>query len=209
MEEQIEENLINKLINLKYIYRQDIRDKASLEFNFRTKFEELNRVKLTDSEFSRLLDKIITPDVFLASKTLRETNTFDRDDGTPLNFNLVNNKDWCKNSFEVINQLRINTDNSHHRYDVILLINGLPCVQIELKTLTITPRRAMQQIVDYKNDTGNGYGRTLMCFIQLFIVSNCSNTWIGFRVCNNNNITEERLCRRWGTRGDHPSPAIG
>ncbi len=177
MEEQIEENLINKLINLKYIYRQDIRDKASLEFNFRTKFEELNRVKLTDSEFSRLLDKIITPDVFLASKTLRETNTFDRDDGTPLNFNLVNNKDWCKNSFEVINQLRINTDNSHHRYDVILLINGLPCVQIELKTLTITPRRAMQQIVDYKNDTGNGYGRTLMCFIQLFIVSNCSNTW--------------------------------
>lgn len=176
-EQIIEQDLINKLVNLKYIYREDIRDKNSLELNFRTKFEELNRVKLTDSEFSRLLDKIITSDVFLASKTLRETNTFDRDDGTPLNFNLVNNKDWCKNSFEVINQLRINTDNSHHRYDVILLINGLPCVQIELKSLSTTPRRGIQQIIDYKNDSGNGYNRTLMCFIQLFIVSNTKDTW--------------------------------
>ena len=177
MEQIIELDLINKLSELKYVYRDDIRDKASLELNFRAKFEELNRVKLTDGEFSRVLDKIITPDVFLAAKTLREINGFDRDDGTPLNYTLVNTKDWCKNTFEVINQLRINTDNSHHRYDVILLINGVPCVQIELKTLTITPRRAMQQIVDYKNDLGNGYGRTLMCFIQLFIVSNRSNTY--------------------------------
>ena len=176
-EQIIELDLINKLSELKYVYRDDIRDRASLDLNFRSKFEELNRVNLTDGEFSRLLDKIITPDVFLAAKTLREVNSFDRDDGTPLNYTLVNTKDWCKNTFEVINQLRINTDNSHHRYDVILLINGVPCVQIELKTLTITPRRAMQQIVDYKNDSGNGYGRTLMCFIQLFIVSNRSNTY--------------------------------
>jgi type I restriction enzyme, R subunit len=74
--------------------------------------------------------------------------------------------------FEVVNQLRINTDNSHHRYDVILLINGVPVVQIELKTLGISPRRAMEQIVEYKNDPGNGYTKTLLCFIQLFIVSN-------------------------------------
>ncbi|MEP6780070.1 MAG: type I restriction endonuclease subunit R, partial [Gemmatimonadaceae bacterium] len=76
----------------------------------------------------------------------------------------------------VINQLRINTDNSHHRYDVILLINGVPCVQIELKTLEISPRRAMEQIVDYKNDPGNGYTKTLLCFLQLFIVSNRART---------------------------------
>ena len=176
-EQIIELDLINKLSELKYVYRDDIRERAALDLNFRKKFEELNRVNLTDGEFARLLDKIITPDVFLAAKTLREVNSFDRDDGTPLNYTLVNTKDWCKNTFEVINQLRINTDNSHHRYDVILLINGIPCVQIELKTLTITPRRAMQQIVDYKNDSGNGYGRTLMCFIQLFIVSNRSNTY--------------------------------
>jgi hypothetical protein len=139
------------------------------------KFEALNRVTLTDGEFQRLLDEVVTPDVFTASR-LRGTNTFTRDDGTPLNYTLVNIKDWCKNDFEVVNQLRINTDNSHHRYDVILLINGVPVVQIELKTLGINPRRAMEQIVDYKNDPGNGYTRTLLCFIQLFIVSNRDST---------------------------------
>ena len=61
-----------------------------------------------------------------AARTLRNRNSFTRDDGTPLNYTLVNIKDWCKNTFEVVNQLRINTDNSHHRYDVILLINGVP-----------------------------------------------------------------------------------
>ncbi len=90
---------------------------------------------------------------------------------------LVNLKDWCKNHFEVVHQLRINTDSSHHRYDVILLINGLPLVQIELKTLGINPRRAMEQIVEYKHDLGNGYANTLLCFMQLFIVSNRDNTY--------------------------------
>jgi len=90
---------------------------------------------------------------------------------------LVNIKDWCKNTFEVVNQLRINTDYSHHRYDVLILINGVPCVQIELKALGINPRRAMEQIVEYKNDPGNGYAKTLLCFLQLFIVSNRSDTW--------------------------------
>ena len=73
--------------------------------------------------------------------------------------------------------MRINTDYSHHRYDVTLLINGVPVAQIELKTLAISPRKAMQQIVEYKNDPGNGYGKTLLCFMQLFIVSNRSDTW--------------------------------
>ena len=92
------------------------------------------------------------------------------------NYTLVNIKDWCKNDFEVVNQLRINTNNSFQRYDVILLINGIPVVQIELKALEVSPRRAMQQIVDYKNDPGNGYTNTLLCFMQLFIVSNQTNT---------------------------------
>ncbi|MBN1982453.1 MAG: type I restriction endonuclease subunit R, partial [Chitinivibrionales bacterium] len=134
-------------------------------------------VKLSDSEYARLRDEIITSDVFTASKMLRETNTFRRDDDTPLQYTLVNIKDWCKNEYEVINQLRINTENSHHRYDVIILINGIPAAQIELKSLNITPKRAMEQIVDYKNDPGNGYTNTLLCFMQLFIVSNESNTW--------------------------------
>ena len=176
-EQQVEYGLLDKLTQLKYTPRLDIRDRAALEANFRTKFEALNRVHLTDTEFQRLLEKITTPDVFAAARALREMDTFERDDGTPLNYTLVNIRDWCKNSFEVVSQLRINTDNSHQRYDVILLINGVPAVQIELKTLTVSPRRAMQQIVEYKSDPGNGYGKTLLCFIQLFIVSNQTHTW--------------------------------
>lgn len=176
-EKDMEQRLISLLADLKYEIRPDIRDRKGLEGNFRTRFNELNRVNLTDSEFIRLLDEIVTPDVFTASKTLRSVNSFTRDDGTPLNFTLVNLKDWCKNHFEVINQLRINTDSSYHRYDVILLINGIPCVQIELKTLGVHPRRAMEQIVDYKHDPGNGYTKTLLCFMQLFIVSNRDRTY--------------------------------
>lgn len=175
-EQHVENSFIEKLRELKYTIRPDIRDRAKLETNFREKFEALNRVRLTDSEFARLLDEIVTADVFAAAKTLREITAFTRDDGTPLNYTLVNIKDWCKNDFEVVTQLRINTDNSHHRYDALLLINGIPCVQIELKTFGIFPRRAMEQIVDYKNDSGNGYTRTLLCFLQLFIVSNRTDT---------------------------------
>ncbi|MBL9008813.1 MAG: type I restriction endonuclease subunit R [Myxococcales bacterium] len=176
-ESQLEEQLVEKLVGLKYEYRPSIRNRAALEKNFREKFEALNRVRLTDAEFARLLDEVVTPDVFTASKTLRSINSFTRDDGTALNYSLVNLKDWCKNHFEVIKQLRINTDNSHHRYDVILLINGVPCVQIELKSLGVNPRRAMEQIVEYKNDPGNGYTKTLLCFMQIFIVSNRDRTY--------------------------------
>jgi len=176
-ESQLEEQLIEKLLGLKYEFRPDIRDRATLEKNFREKFEALNRVCLTEAEFQRILDEIVSKDVFTAARTLRTINSFTRDDGTPLNYTLVNIADWCKNSFEVVSQLRINTDNSHHRYDVLLLINGIPAVQIELKTLGINPRRAIEQIVEYKNDPGNGYTRTLLCFVQLFIVTNRDSTY--------------------------------
>jgi len=176
-EAQIEGLFLRKLEELKYAYRKDINDKHSLEKNFREKFEALNRTKLTDSEFGRLKADIINPDVFAASKLLRARNYLQRDDGTPLHYTLVNIKDWCKNEYEVINQLRINTENSNHRYDVIILINGIPVVQVELKTLEISPRKAMQQLVDYKKVPGNGYANSLLCFMQLFIVSNRSNTY--------------------------------
>lgn len=176
-EEGVEYGFIGILEGLKYTYRRDISNRSALEQNFKEKFERLNRVQLSDSEFARLLDKVVGSDVFAASLRLRSIDTLTRDDGTPLNYCLVNLKDWCKNDFEVINQLRINTDHSHHRYDVLLLINGVPCVQVELKTIGISPRRAMEQIVDYKNDPGNGYTKTLLCFIQLFVVSNRHTTY--------------------------------
>ena len=183
-EKQIEDNFIKRLCDLKYSYRPDICNRETLEQNFRVKFEQLNRVHLTDAEFDRLLDEITDSDVYASSKRLRERNTFIREDGTPLQYTLVNIKEWCKNEYEVVNQLRMNTRNSFQRYDVIILINGLPIVQIELKTLEVSPRRAMQQVVDYKNDTGNGYTNSLLCFMQLFVVSNQSRTYY---FTNNNN----------------------
>jgi type I restriction enzyme R subunit len=185
LESQIENSFIRKLTaDLKYVYRDDICDRQSLERNFREKFQTLNKVHLTDAEFTRLMEEITDSDVFVSSKRLRERNTFMREDGTPLQYTLVNIKDWCKNDYEVIHQLRMNTRYSSHRYDVILLINGLPVVQIELKNLDVSPRRAMQQIVDYKKDIGNGYTNSLLCFIQIFIVSNQTRTYY---FANNNN----------------------
>ncbi len=80
-ESQIEQAFIAKLTDLKYDYRPEIRDREALERNFREKFEALNRVKLLDSEFARLLDQIVDPDVFASASRLREYNTFMREDG--------------------------------------------------------------------------------------------------------------------------------
>src|SRR2546423_382703 len=98
-EQDIEADFIEKLRDLKYTDRPDICDRATLEANFRQKFQTLNRVTLTDAEFARLLDDLVSPDVFKTSVRLREKNDFTRDDGTPLSYTLVNIKDWCKNDF--------------------------------------------------------------------------------------------------------------
>ena len=183
-EAQLEQQFIEKLKDLKYTYRSDIRDLDSLEKNFRQKFERLNFVSLSDDEFSKLLQENVTSDVFTVSKHLREKQTFVRNDGTTFDYSLVNLRDWCKNEFEVVNQLTINTANSRQRYDVIILINGLPLVQIELKRHSVSPLKAVEQIVHYKQDRGNGYTNTLMCFMQLFIVSNGGSDTMYF--ANNN-----------------------
>ena len=87
-EAQIEKSFIQKLTDLKYVYRDDIKDRAALEENFRKHFQRLNKVDLSDSEFARLKESIITPDVFTAEKILRETNTFKREDNTPLQYTI-------------------------------------------------------------------------------------------------------------------------
>ena len=176
-ESQIEQHFIRHLEGLGYVYRKDIKDRASLEQNFRNKFEALNQVQLTDGEFERLMEKIVRADVYEASKTLRDKVEVVHDDGTTRFYPLVNLQNWCKNDYEVINQLRINTHSSYHRYDVIILVNGLPLVQVELKAHGVSPRVAIKQIVDYKNDHENGYEHTLLAFMQLFIVSNEADTF--------------------------------
>lgn len=183
-EAQLEQQFLERLQELKYTYRPDIRDLDSLERNFREKFERLNFVTLSDDEFRKLLDENITSDVFTASKHLREKQTFTRNDGTTFDYSLVNLRDWCKNEYEVVNQLTINTANSHQRYDVIILVNGLPLVQIELKRHSVSPIKAVEQIVAYKQERGNGYLTSLMCFMQLFIVSNGTSDTMYF--ANNN-----------------------
>ena len=183
-EAQLEQQFLEKMQELKYVYRSDIRDLDALEQNFRQKFERLNFVSLSDDEFRKLLQENITADVFTASKRLREKQTFVRNDGTTFDYSLVNLRDWCKNDYEVVNQLTINTANSRQRYDVIILINGLPLVQIELKRHSVSPMKAVEQIVRYKEDRGNGYTNTLMCFMQLFIVSNGGSDTMYF--ANNN-----------------------
>lgn len=176
-ESQIEQHFIRHLEGLGYKYCKNIKDRASLEANFRNKFEALNNVRLTDGEFKRLMGNIVSPDVYEASKTLRDKVEVVHDDGTTQFYPLVNLQNWCKNDYEVINQLRINTHSSYHRYDVIILVNGLPLVQVELKAHGVSPRVAIKQIVDYKNDHENGYEHTLLAFMQLFIVSNEADTF--------------------------------
>lgn len=176
-EAQLEQEFIKALEEQGYTYNEAIKDRSSLEQNFRRIFEKRNYCHLSDSEFARLKEMLTISDVFEASKLLREKNTFKRDDDTPLVFDLLNTKDWCKNEFEIVNQLRINTENSFQRYDVIILINGLPLVQIELKSILSSPKKAMEQIVRYKNEPGNGYFNSLLCFMQLFIVSNGGSTY--------------------------------
>lgn len=176
-ESQIEQHFIRHLEGLGYAYCKDIKNRASLEANFRNKFEALNNVRLTDGEFERLMGNIVSSDVYKASKTLRDKVEVIHDDGTTQFYPLVNLQNWCKNDYEVINQLRINTHSSYHRYDVIILVNGLPLVQVELKAHGVSPRVAIKQIVDYKNDRENGYEHTLLAFMQLFIVSNEADTF--------------------------------
>ena len=175
--QDLEEGLLTKLQALEYEYRPDIRDRSTLEANFRKQFGALNHVALTESEFQRLLNEIVTLDVYEAARRLRNREAFIRNDGTPLNYTLVNIRDWSRNTFEVADQLRMDTGNSRHRHDVTLLVNGVPVVQIALKTPGTSPRRAMEQVVDYKNDARNGYAKTLLCFVQLFVVSDGANTW--------------------------------
>ncbi len=131
----LEEQFIEELIGLKSQRRVDIRDRCMPEKDFRAKPQDLDHVHLTDDEFDRLLLDIATLDVFTAARIFRERNSFTRDDGTLLSYTLVNIADWCKNTFEIVNRLRINTDRSYRWHDVVLLINGMPCAQIELKTL--------------------------------------------------------------------------
>jgi type I restriction enzyme M protein len=120
-EHQIEENLIKQLKELKYTHRPDIVDRKTLEQNFKSKFEALNRVRLSNDEFISLREQMITPDVFAASKLLRERQYFQRQDGTPLHYTLVNIKDCQEKNITTYNLARMN-----------MLLHGMKDTEFEI-----------------------------------------------------------------------------
>ena len=140
MKYQSEAQLENKLIDLlidggyKRIY---IKDEDDLIENFREQLNIFNKKTLddqplTDSEFERLLTQINGKGVFQSAKILRMKQELDRDDGRKIFLELMNTRDWCKNNFQITNQTTME-GKYINRYDVTLLINGIPVVQIEVK----------------------------------------------------------------------------
>lgn len=174
-ESKLEDRMIDQLRKQGYQY-VEINDVDELEKNFREQVNlhnrgELNFKDLSDKEFERLMVKISGKGVFQSAKELRQKQDIQRDDGSIVYLELFNTKDWCRNNFQVTHQTTVEGKYTN-RYDVTLLINGLPLVQIELKRRGIDMKEAFNQIKRYKRHSYIG----LYKFIQLFIISNGVDT---------------------------------
>lgn len=174
-ESRLEEKLINQLIKQGY-KKVQIDTVKDLERNFREQINEHNKFRLeekplSDKEFERLMIKISGKGVFQSAKELRQLQDIQRDDGTIAYIELFNSREWCQNIFQVTHQTTIEGKYTN-RYDVTLLINGLPLVQIELKRRGIDMKEAFNQIKRYKRHSYSG----LYKFIQIFIISNGVDT---------------------------------
>lgn len=170
-ESKLEEKLINQLSKQGYeIVKID--DVQGLENNFREQINKHNKIELngkdlSDKEFEKLMIKISGKGVFQSAKQLRQKHDIQRDDGTTAYIELFNTKDWCKNIFQVTHQTTVE-GMYVNRYDITILINGLPLVQIELKKRGNDLKEAFNQIKRYKRHSYMG----LYKYIQLFVISN-------------------------------------
>ncbi len=174
-EAKLEDRMIEQLRRQGYNY-VEINDVEELEANFRKQINIHNKVELkgkdlSDKEFEKLMIKISGKSIFQSAKELRQKQDIVRDDGTVAYIELFNTKEWCKNLFQVTHQTTVEGKYTN-RYDVTILINGLPLVQIELKRRGIDMKEAFDQIKRYKNHSYNGLYR----FIQLFVISNGVDT---------------------------------
>ncbi len=151
-----------------------IEDEAALRANFKIQLEKLNKITLTKSEFDRILINISKGTIFEKAKTLREKQHIIRDNGDNLYYNLLNTEDWKENSYQVTHQITVE-GSYKNRYDVTLLINGLPLVQIELKRRGIELKEAFNQINRYQHHSF-GANFALFQYIQIFVISNGVNT---------------------------------
>ncbi|NKE07624.1 type I restriction endonuclease subunit R [Mesobacillus selenatarsenatis] len=174
-EAALEKNLHSQLVKLGY-QAVKIADYEALLANFKQQLNTFNEHKLngqplTDTEFKRILTLIEGKSIYDSAKILRDKLLIEREDGTQLYVELMNTKDWCKNLFQVTTQTTVK-GTYINRYDVTILINGLPLVQIELKRRGLDFKEAFNQIQRYRRHTFDGLYR----FLQIFVVSNGVDT---------------------------------
>ena len=149
-----------------------IRNDKQLLDNFRSILNErhkdkLNGQPLTDKEFQRLLTMINGKGIFESARILRDKLPLKRDDESEVYLSFLDTANWCQNKFQVTNQVSVE-DTYKARYDVTILINGLPLVQVELKRRGVDINEAFNQVMRYRKQNYTGLFR----YIQMFIISN-------------------------------------
>ena len=167
----LEKEMMNQLKENGYEIVTIRNDKQLLD-NFRSILNErhkdkLNGQPLTDKEFQRLLTMINGKGIFESARILRDKLTLKRDDESEVYLSFLDTVNWCQNKFQVTNQVSVE-DTYKARYDVTILINGLPLVQVELKRRGVDINEAFNQVMRYRKQNYTGLFR----YIQMFIISN-------------------------------------
>lgn len=168
---ELEKTLIAQLNQLGF-ENTAIPDSAALEQNLKTQLEKFNETTFSDNEFSRILNHLNKGTTFEKAKTLRDRFVLKRDDGKDSYIRFFNMDQWCKNEYQVTNQVT-QEGKYKNRYDVTLLVNGLPLVQIELKRRGVEMKEAFNQIQRYHK---HSFAGTLFEYVQIFVISNGVNT---------------------------------
>jgi type I restriction enzyme, R subunit len=172
--EQILENqLVERLQKIGYSLVH-IKNENELIINLKQQLVKHNNIQFTDAEFEKVLNILSKGSIFEKSKTLRQKQHIIRDNGDNLYFEFINIEHWCQNEFQVTHQVTIE-GKYKNRYDVTLLINGLPLVQIELKRRGLELKEAFNQINRYQRHSF-GANSALFQYIQIFVISNGVNT---------------------------------
>lgn len=172
-EQLLENNLVSQLTQLGY-EKVQIKDEADLLINLKTQIEKHNKIVLSDNDFKQVLNYINKGSIFERAKKLRDRVPFTNDKGENKTIELINQLHWCKNEFQVTQQVSM-VGKYKNRYDVTILINGLPLVQIELKRRGLELKEAFNQINRYERHSF-GAGAGLFQFVQIFVISNGVNT---------------------------------
>jgi type I restriction enzyme R subunit len=172
-EAQLEESLVERLTGLGY-GRVVIRSAGELLANLKGQLEKHNDTSFSDSEFSRVLNHLDKGNVFDRARTLRDKYALPRDDGSTSWIEFLNTAEWCRNEYQVTQQVS-QAGSYLNRYDVTLLINGLPLVQIELKRRGLEMKEAFNQINRYQRHSFWSE-RGLFNYVQIFVISNGVNT---------------------------------